>query len=335
MNILLIFTLLYTYITLSCGISCKDENNSFSDFWFLIKQPKGTNYIYFNNNLALSPHSLNDTTEGAMAHTMRQLWTTSSSIGWMIYNDEPSTDNPNPPYNFSFGHTKGIWMWDTNDNTALILTHSIPLFPAGPSQTNSYAALKKNAWEYGQHAACFSMSLDTINSISMSAMKAKPNIYDKNTPQGTPEDLFHFANGWQSSEPLCNNTSIVTANQLSVIYFAKSKEWDGELYADCIAPTLQTNLFVESWIRGSAEGPYCNQTYSVTDVQALDFKIDGFSYSEYNDHSKWAIGENDIVCASGINRMYTQYVRGGMGFCFQNKNLHDSLKAAITKQEEC
>lgn len=56
------------------------------------------------------------------------------------------------------------------------------------------------------------------------------------------------------------------------------------------------------------------------------------------DHSKWAIATRDDVffsCFGDMNRMTSQWKRGGMFYCLQSQLLRDALKALILIQETC
>jgi deoxyribonuclease-2 len=86
-------------------------------------------------------------------------------------------------------------------------------------------------------------------------------------------------------------------------------------------------------LRGSAAGPACGE-YGVLDVQALAFP--GVSYKESQDHSKWAVGVTGAeVCVADINRMTTQYKRGGGAICWNDTALSSTLRSAIVKTDAC
>lgn len=292
------------------------------DSWFMIKAPHGTDVIYYEKDykgFQHSKHSANDTTVGALGQTMQQLWK-HPELEYVLFNDEiPGSTT----YNFSVGHSKGIWMWDTTQQKAVVLQHSTPKFPQGPQSSPTYLGLGSNAWMNGQHFACFSMSLSALETIAKPAQLTVAQIYEKHISDSTPATLTEFANGSYLTEAVCVPTDFRTAT-LNVTYFAKSRQWDKKLYADCIGPSLRSNLFVESWIRGSQCPCGIDNIY---DIDKLDFGS-GFKFSEYNDHSKWAVNDG-TVCPSDINRMTTQEKRGGSAFCFGDRVLAASLKKAI------
>jgi len=311
-------------------LQCVNDANIIQpiDFWFAIKEPKGTSYVYYDSNTLFTPsqHFLNDTSTGALASTLKQLWLPNTE--YILFNDEPPVGNTN---NATVGHTKGIWAWNGQD--AFVLTHSIPLFPKGPGLVSTYQGLGNNAYTYGQSLACFSFTLSTLSSIATQMSLTIPNIYDKRISQTTPQPLKDLANGYVSKQPVCNSTIIQTSEGLPITYFSKSTQWNNELYSQCIASTMQESLFAETWIRGSAAGPSCSGNYHVNDIITLDLPFND-TYKETQDHSKWAIGTSH-VCISDINRMTTQYKRGGGAFCMNNPILSNILNNTILSSNTC
>ena len=311
---------------------CKSDTGVTVDTWFQVKGPRGTDSLYYDGTTGgfVQPaHDLNNTKSGALAATLGQIWS-EKTTDYIIFNDEPAGSSA--AYNFSVGHTKGIWAWNVEQDAAIVLQHSVPLFPLGPSQTASYKGLGGNAWMYGQHLACFSFSVADLAILAEQAMLTVPDIYDSRISATSPDALQQLAAGAVSVEPICNHTTVTTTGGLAVTYYAKSSQWNNELYAACIAPSTGRDLLVESWIRGSAEGPSCGSV-TVLDVQNLSYPF-GLAFTEYNDHSKWAVG-GDFVCASDINRMTTQFARGGSAFCFRDSTLATALTNAVVNADSC
>ena len=315
--------------------TCKSDSNTAVDTWFAIKHPKGSAYTYWDSDtLTFQPskHSMNDTTVGALAQTLQQLW--SSSISYLLWNDSPLPASPN--YNYTTGHTKAVWMWNTETNDAVILQHSIPLFPAGPTLTPHYLGLGSNAWTYGQHAACLQTTVDQLAAAAALIPLSVPSIYDQRIQPTDPASLQQLAAGAASTDPMCATFSFQTPANRNITLFTKSTQWDNELYAECIAPTLQESLVVESRVHGSAEGPACN-TLSVLDIKGLALP-DADPFSEYDDHSKWALAASAAsswICPSDINRMTSQFARGGSAFCWKEPTLAAALRTAITSTDSC
>lgn len=322
-------TLLSCFLAALSYPVCKNQDGSAVPFWFLVKAPNGTDSLYYDatqTGFVPATSDLNSTTEGALATTMKQLWS-EKTTDYIAFNDEPPTATT---YNFTVGHTKGVWAWNVEQDAAIVLQHSTPKFPLGPGQSENYKALGGNAWMYGQHFACFSLSVAELATLAPAAQLTVPDIYDSRVRSSSPAALQALASGQTSTDPACSLTQSLS----SFHYYAKSTQWNNELYAACIAPSEGESLLVESWIRGSAEGPSCG-TPAVLDVQSLAYPTLN-AFTEYNDHSKWAVAQTGpLVCASDINRMTTQYQRGGSAFCFNDTVLASALRTAITATDSC
>ena len=309
--------------------TCISDSGFAIGSWFLIKSPASTAYMYsdVHTPLVASAHDLNSTTDGALSATLQQLWHTETN--YILFNDEPLGMNSSSSV---FGHTKGVWMWNDQGDAA-ILTHSVPLFPAGPGLVDHYSGLGANAYKYAQHMACFSTTVAHMTRLARLAVLTVPDIYDMRISTATPTALRDLSMGARNKGAFCNHTFFQTTDGQNITYFAKSSQWNNELYASCMAPVLSASLIVESWIRGSVEGPSCG-LYAVLDVKNLNFS--GTGWKETQDHSKWAVGiATPWVCPSDINRMLSQYGRGGSSFCYQQAELAVSLNDAITASDTC
>ena len=320
----------FALLTMINGLRCYGDVGSPVDSWFAIKEPKGTSYVYYDAVTPLTPsaHSLNETSGGALATTLAQLWSTGTE--YILFNDEPPVGSVS---NATVGHTKGVWAWNNADGGAFVLTHSIPLFPKGPGLVPAYVGLGDNARTYGQTLGCFSLSVGTLNSIARQMGLTIPDIYDSRITSGTPAALAALAAGRVSKQAVCNSTAIQTVGGSAVTHFAKSTAWNNELYSACVAPGLQQSLFAETWIRGSAVGPSCSGNYHVNDVIRLELPFND-TFKETQDHSKWAVGIT-YVCVGDINRMTTQYKRGGGAFCVRDAGLAAALNATIVTANGC
>lgn len=306
------------------GISCKDESGSNVPTWTIMKLPQGTDYYYYdvNNGYIFSQNSLNDTSVGALTNTLKQLWDTNNN--YIIYNDEP----PNQvTYNFSVAHSKAVWIWD-NEN-AIVITHSIPKFPQGPDLQDDYTGLMENAWDYGQAASCFPVSLSSLPDALSLVYQTVPLIYDKSC-----------ANCFDNSTPIKNqNTSDPCTTYIidgQHVMFMKPSLEEVDIWASCISPYFSSNISVESWIHGSMDEAYCPPTYEYTtvDIQSLQFP-EGQTFTEYNDHSKWGILQNPLICFGDLNRVTSQMVRAGTVYCWKDISLWGQLNELIVSTNSC
>jgi deoxyribonuclease-2 len=340
-----------------------NEHGHSVDSWIAIKKPQGNTYFYYDSDkkiFDISPYSLNDTSNGALTHTIKQLWNINSDISYVIYNDQVpkiyniitnitnniknnirnniKSNNINSSTTFgstTFGHTKGFFAFDKHQN-GFWITHSIPLFPIGPKNTDKYLGLGGNAWTYGQNILCLSVDASIINELANKFLLNKPQIYDAYLNTKKYEYINDLVDGKYSTQKLCESSILSTKAGMDFKIFSKTAEWNDDLYSGCVTPSEKDTLWVESWIRGSAEGPICPITdYDTLDITYLDFGINS-SWPETKDHSKWAITVNKkIICMGDINRMTTQYLRGGGTACFTDEILHKIFKTATVNTNTC
>ena len=322
-----LFSKLLLLITVSktvSGISCKDESGSDTPTWTIMKLPQGTSYYYYDTNTAynFSPYSLNDTSNGALTHTIRQLW--GSNINYIIYNDEP----PNQlSYNFSVAHSKAVWMWD--DSNAIVITHSIPKFPQGPTLESEYSGLMENAWDYGQAASCFQVSLSSLPTALNLVYETVPLIYDQSCTNCYEHSTkIHKENATESCP-----TYIIDGQH---IMFMKPSVNQIDIWASCISPYFNSNVSVESWIHGTMDNAYCSPTYEydTVDIQSLQFP-EGQTFTEYDDHSKWGILQSPLVCFGDLNRVTSQMTRSGTVYCWKDITLWTQLNELIVSRNSC
>lgn len=339
MLFLLLSLLAINFITNINAFDCMNELGKPVDGWTIIKKPKGTEYFYYSENIFnISPYSLNDTTKGALAFTLEQLWESDSN--YVIYNDQiPLHESRILPKDVNitatkYGHTKGLFAFNTYGG--FILSHSIPLFPIGPSDTEKYMGISSNAIVYAQNMLCLSVDTNVIDSMSLNFLLNRPQIYDMKLLTDKYENINKLVNGEYSTVKLCMHSPFTTKKYMPFILYSKTAEWDNDLYSGCVTKYEKDTLWVESWIRGSAEGPVCPiSDYDTLDIKYLDFGNDN-SWYQTQDHSKWAITANkNTVCMGDINRMTTQYSRGGGTMCFFDDILHGVLKKATTKTNTC
>ncbi len=305
---------------LLASLACmSDITRQATEYWYMIKYPQGFKYSYGEHNSPLkdSVYDLQDTDRGSVTWTMEQLWTL-TNISYVIYNDESPL---NSSYNPAYGHTKGIVA--TDGNQGFWLQHSTPKWPLGPTYTPSYEGLTSNGFDYGQHFFCLTLSNDEIERLAGHLELNRPNIQDLQIGPEAGDNMTSLATGHYSTVPVCE-TIVLRTDSHDWTVFAKTKQWYNELYSACIEPALNQPLEVESWIRGSA----CKPTASVHDIEAVNFN--NHSWSEYNDHSKWAVGTRS-VCFSDINRMTTQASRGGGAICVEDEQIYEDFSSAVVK----
>lgn len=100
----------------------------------------------------------------------------------------------------------------------------------------------------------------------------QPQIYSTNIPSNLKEtlpNLYDAATGSTIQQsPWYNLLNLTTISGITFTSFAKSRQFGKELYADFIAPYLNTNLFVSSWMHGKNIIPSdCTKSYKYYKTQ--------------------------------------------------------------------
>ena len=238
--------------------------------------------------------------------------------------------------------TSGFW-----------LIHSIPNFPEAPEVGKGFK-YPSSGRDNGQTVLCISFpsskeSKDVVNQL----LFMRPNVYNisisdeaaRNVPQLLDLKNKKWPRGMDSN--IASIDSIRGKEFTSFSRNSKASQVQGDLYADIIAPHLSTDLFVETWRRGAGTPleSNCTSRYKVQNINyvGLQFSDDSqvsksspWHYLE--DHSKWAIGsseETPYVCIGDINRMASQFKRGGGSVCMKSDQIWDVLRNSIQEVEPC
>jgi len=136
---------------------------------------------------------------------------------------------------------------------------------------------------------------------------------------------------------------ITTKGGQDLYLFSKSPLFGEDIYADWIDDELKTTLYVATWRSGT--GSKLNSTcprdkYHVNNIQ--DFTLsqgsNQITWSFRQDHSKWAISEDEdvgVVCISDLNRMKSQFKRGGGAVCIKCPSCWSVFSKTILDLEPC
>lgn len=137
---------------------------------------------------------------------------------------------------------------------------------------------------------------------------------------------------------------VITTREGQDLYvYSKSSDYNDDLYSGWIDHELKTTLYVETWRNGAGVvlNSSCPQTdYKVNNI--VDLKVEEgdtkitWSYSQ--DHSKWAISQDKdpgVVCISDINRMQSQFKRGGGAVCIKCPSCWSVFSNTILDLEPC
>ncbi|XP_078044827.1 deoxyribonuclease II [Augochlora pura] len=349
-------------------LQCKDEANSPVDWYVLYKLPKTTQssnplirkglaYLFVTNKSVETGWRLSTRSIGSNSSipglTLAPLYnrTNENKSLWTLYNDSP----PDGPAVFKYGHTKGVVI--ANDNQGFWLIHSVPGFPPVPKGgilkrppsrddvtiEGSYVYPESGTF-YGQSFLCISLNSHQFDVVGKQLMYNEISVYSKNVPQslGKQYPVLEDATNQKrvKTAPYNNKETIISVGSTNFTSFAKGSKWQKDLYADFIAPQLQTNLYVQSWLNGRGKLPSSCSGRKVYNVKSLILEAANINFLSSRDHSKWAITVTNktttqMTCIGDINRADTQYSRGGGAVCFKYPQLWLDFRNAINDVEPC
>lgn len=331
-------------------IEAKNQRGEQVDWWFIYKTPehtgtrnnKGFDFFYFDaaaGTLVLSPVGL-DQDGQALGHTLAGIFDAPDSAGYIVYNDEHVDKTEN---NSEKGHCKGVLAFDKGSDSALLLLHSTPRFPASKE-----FALPADEAIYGQTFICITLpDYQTANRIAQQMLSQQnPQILRESSriPPGLRDDeplslLFHGTGVSESEQP--STLWLKSKGGKDFLLVAKSRKWGEDFWLDLVSPALRCDLVVETWRRGAVTPLQDDRSHDYDeDCLTVDFKVTPsltYVWPYTKDHAKWATAlENSAnslpwVCVADLNRMVSQEKRGGGSLCFQEPRLWEVLKDAEAK----
>lgn len=89
---------------------------------------------------------------------------------------------------------------------------------------------------------------------------------------------------------------------------------NGSIFEDGINLMLNSPLLVQSWGR-PLQAPWCQHQLSVGNIREIKL-TNNIYWNQSKDHGKWGYAlENNYACFGDLNRMTSQWRRGGGFFC--------------------
>ena len=279
-----------------------------------------------------------------LGQTLDQVYKNPLKYSYIFYNDQV----PGKTSSSSLAHAKGILATDAS--SGFWLTHSVPHFAEEPKRSGGSTrySYPDNAKYFGQTALCISFTARSqIDNILSQLLVMGPNIYSLNFTSEV-SSLTNKTNDIQKkrwSKTSDRTQAIQTLKGNTFTSFVRSRKSElKELYLEVVAPGLGSDLFVETWRNGQGDPLHsnCSYKYKVNNIEAVQLtfedasKTSVWSYTE--DHSKWAVSQESnrpASCFGDINRMASQYKRGGGAVCLLDPNVWQVMKDSIAKLEGC
>ena len=321
---------------------CRDENNLPVDWYALYKLPKlphnsnpliktGDAYLFMTDRTVGQGWQLSTRSIGAansiLGNTLAPLYNNvpqnNGAILWALYNDEPPVSGSQ----WATGHAKGVVMVD--NDLGFWLIHSVPtLASVSNGVPFNYPTSGK---VYGQNFLCVSLGSDQFDTVGKQLAFNEIRTYAVNIPSALrtkyPSLVAATGNKRKYNQPYYNKAIIRSLNHTQFVSFAKARNWNSDLYDDFVAPVLQTNLYVQSWLKTGDPIPSICSNRNIYNVDNGTYVPANAYYPSSRDHSKWATSDNaaqnpatsmNWVCSGDINRAYSQRKRGGGTLCFQH-----------------
>ena len=291
-------------ICLSC---CYEEIKNFNNNELCIKLPHGLNYIKYcnNTNIFIKYSDINI--------WLKSLYNNKNWLNWIVYNDQI---NKIGHTHTKKGHCKGILTW--NNNKIGWLCHSTPNFPKY-FDGNDISDIEKSELIFGQ---CFqyveiNYNENTLDDILLQIDIMQANIY-----------IEKYNN---KNRINANNIKLKKINLSNTItHIAKSPHYEIDIYSNYLVNENNDPWYIETWMRGhKIDDDYeIIAHHKIKDISEL--KFEDINYNEKQDHSKWATTQN-MYWVGDLNRMKSQYKRGGGGFIIKDVNISNSLYKLIIK----
>lgn len=267
-------------------------------------------------------------TLGTVLHT--------APYAWIMYNDEVigSTEEASP----SCGHCKGVLLWPlSKEGDAFWLVHSVPRWPAPPppgcqasvpAPRGSLENVPDPECIYGQSFAWMPFDVGKLDQVLSHLHVMQAHVY--------------AASSTAAEQAVASVTHVLSPHQWhemldllpGVAHCAKHAEWGRDLYEDGLVPGLFAgrSCAAETWMR-----PHMGSTPHVRNVSTVTWRMPSVevaeSYAINSDHSKWAVtdadGSGGMTFVGDINRMPSQFHRGGGGFVLSDPDLWKGMSLSL------
>ena len=123
--------------------------------------------------------------------------------------------------------------------------------------------------------------------------------------------------------PKINRINLLKISE-DIVHIVKPHNLKIDIYSECIVKDSQDKWSIQTWKRGHMIQTINTKVHDITQLQFNDNK-----WSSSMDHSKWGVSNNEYYWVGDLNRMTSQYDRGGGGFICRNNKLSECLTKLI------
>lgn len=263
-------------------------SNYIQQYDVVFKLPNKKEYLHYINGKFVLKNNINE--------WLNSIYEKEQFTDYIVYNDEN-----NNKINGNCGHCKGIIAW--NKTKISWLVHSVPNYPK-TFDGKKLHPLPKSGLEFGQSFVFVNnISTEMLENIFLNLYSMHPSIYISTV--NIPKQFKKYIKTIKFLKPLD-----ITKN---ISHIAKTSNHNLDIY-EYLAIYYKGNWTCRTWIRGNE----CSNSKCVKNNKLITHKT--ISYVNTKDHSKYACN-NEYVIIGDLNRMTTQFDRGGGGIIIKDKNL--------------
>lgn len=103
---------------------------------------------------------------------------------------------------------------------------------------------------------------------------------------------------------------------------------NSSIFEDGLNNILGSSLVSQTWGR-PLDLPWCGSPFTTGNIKEIKIS-DTIQWSTTQDHSKWLVmNDNSFSCFGDMNRMDSQWGRGGAFYCLKSELLNQALKSII------
>lgn len=260
------------------------------------------------------------------------------TLNYFMFNDQV----PGGEKSFDNGHTKGTVLFD--ETRIVYLIHSTPHFPY--NDTAGYGFPHTGIY-YGQHFFCVTLPISELSKLLYQIRMMWPFVYNfkiKEDLYGKYENLQEIIKGKPlpaDGNPHSKIETLFLTDSTILTAFNKNGTFGADIFDALISPYFDPpmSLYTETWQNGKSKlHSNCTDDYFVKNIVYMAFYADQLDYKETQDHSKWAISADEqykYLCFGGVNRMSSQFRRGGGMYCFFNDIFWEFMISAVGMTEDC
>ncbi len=109
---------------------------------------------------------------------------------------------------------------------------------------------------------------------------------------------------------------------------------NSSIFEDGVNNMLGSSLVSQTWGRPLGY-PWCDGVFRTGNIKEIKIN-DNITWTTTQDHSKWMVMvDNTFSCFGDMNRMDSQWTRGGAFYCLKSELLSQALKSIIKTTETC